>query len=39
LADADRFLGGEMQPSLRRLVVEGRAGVERALRARAFDIT
>jgi hypothetical protein len=23
---------------LRRLVIEGRAGVERALRARAFDI-
>jgi aminopeptidase N len=38
LAAADRFLSGEMQPSLRRLVVEGRAGVERALRARAFDI-
>jgi aminopeptidase N len=39
LAAADRFLAGEMQPSLRRLVVEGRAGVERALEARAFDIT
>ena len=35
---ADRFLGGELPPALRRLVLEGRAGVERALRARAFDI-
>jgi aminopeptidase N len=33
LADPD------VPPSLRRLVVEGRAGVERALRARAFDVT
>ena len=34
---ADRFLAGEIPPALRRLVIEGRAGVERALRARAFD--
>jgi aminopeptidase N len=34
---ADRFLAGEVPPALRRLVIEGRAGVERALRARAFD--
>jgi aminopeptidase N len=36
---ADRFLADpDVPPPLRRLVVEGRAGVERALRARAFDI-
>jgi aminopeptidase N len=35
---ADRFLAGEVPPALHRLVIEGRAGVERALRARAFDI-
>ena len=34
---ADRFLVGDIPPALRRLVIEGRAGVERALRARAFD--
>ncbi|MBJ7338864.1 aminopeptidase N [Mycolicibacterium sp.] len=34
---ADRFLAGEVPPALRRLVIEGRAGVERALRARGFD--
>ncbi len=35
---ADEFLADpEVPPALRRLVVEGRAGVERALRARAFD--
>ncbi|MCV7424191.1 aminopeptidase N [Mycobacterium yunnanensis] len=34
---ADRFLAGDVPPALRRLVIEGRAGVERALRARAFD--
>jgi aminopeptidase N len=34
---ADRFLAGEVPSALRRLVIEGRAGVERALRARAFD--
>jgi aminopeptidase N len=37
---ADRFLAdAEVPPALRRLVLEGRAGVERALRARAFDVT
>jgi aminopeptidase N len=37
---ADEFLAGpDVPPPLRRLVLEGRAGVERALRARAFDIT
>jgi aminopeptidase N len=35
---ADEFLSGDLPPALRRLVIEGRAGVERALRARAFDI-
>jgi aminopeptidase N len=34
---ADRFLSGEVPPALRRLVLEGRAGVERSLRAREFD--
>jgi aminopeptidase N len=35
---ADDFLAGpDVPPALRRLVVEGRAGVERALRARKFD--
>jgi len=34
---ADKFLGGEVAPALRRLVIEGRAGVERSLKARAFD--
>ncbi|CAN5528460.1 aminopeptidase N [soil metagenome] len=34
---ADRFLSGEVPPALRRLVLEGRAGVERSLRARKFD--
>jgi aminopeptidase N len=34
---ADGFLAGDVPPALRRLVLEGRAGVERALRARAFD--
>ncbi|AQT79403.1 aminopeptidase N [Mycolicibacterium litorale] len=37
LAAADEFLGGEVPSALRRLVLEGRAGVERALKARAFD--
>ena len=37
---ADEFLAGsDVPPALRRLVLEGRAGVERALRARAFDVT
>jgi len=35
---ADVFLSDpELPPALRRLVLEGRAGVERSLRARAFD--
>ncbi|MDV3127714.1 aminopeptidase N [Mycobacterium sp. 21AC1] len=35
---ADVFLSDpELPPALRRLVIEGRAGVERALKARAFD--
>ena len=38
LDTADRFLSDpELPPALRRLVLEGRAGVERSLRARAFD--
>ena len=37
LAAADTFLGGELPSALRRLVLEGRAGVERSLKARAFD--
>ena len=38
LAAADWFLGGlHVPPPLRRLVVEGRAGVERSLRARRRD--
>jgi aminopeptidase N len=37
---ADEFLSGpDVPPPLRRLVLEGRAGVERALRAREFDIS
>ncbi|MFI5511221.1 aminopeptidase N [Mycobacterium sp. NPDC051804] len=37
---ADRFLSDpDVPPPLRRLVLEGRAGVERSLRARAFDAT
>ena len=39
IAAADRFLAGDVPPALRRLVLEGRAGVERALRARKFDVT
>jgi len=36
---ADVFLSDpELPPALRRLVLEGRAGVERSLRARAFDV-
>jgi aminopeptidase N len=38
LEAADRFLADpEVPPALRRLVLEGRAGVERSLRAREFD--
>ena len=37
---ADEFLAEpDVPPALRRLVLEGRAGVERALRARAFDVS
>ncbi len=37
---ADEFLADpDVPPALRRLVLEGRAGVERALRAREFDVT
>ncbi len=39
IAAADRFLEDkELPPALRRLVLEGRAGVERSLRARRFDV-
>ncbi|AHH94903.1 aminopeptidase N [Kutzneria viridogrisea] len=34
---ADRWLGEERPPALRRLVTEGRAGIVRALAAREFD--
>ncbi|MBD0322593.1 MAG: aminopeptidase N [Aldersonia sp.] len=37
VAAADAFLAQEHPPALRRLVLEGRAGVVRALKARAFD--
>lgn len=38
IAAADKFLSGpEVPPALRRLVLEGQAGVKRALRARTFD--
>ena len=37
VAAADRFIGQDLPPALRRLVVEGKAGVERALKARKFD--
>jgi aminopeptidase N len=40
IADADLFLSDEdVPPALRRLVLEGKAGVERALRARKFDVS
>ncbi|CAM3030721.1 aminopeptidase N [Prescottella defluvii] len=39
VAAADAFLSGEHPPALRRLVVEGRAGIVRSLKARAFDAT
>jgi aminopeptidase N len=40
LDGADEFLADpDVPPALRRLVLEGQAGVERALRARAFDVT
>jgi aminopeptidase N len=37
VAAADTFLAEELPPALRRLVIEGKAGVERALTAREFD--
>ena len=38
IAAADRFLADpELPPALRRLVLEGRAGIERSLRARRLD--
>lgn len=37
VATADEFLAGDHPPALLRLVSEGKAGVERSLRARAFD--
>ena len=40
IAAADQFLeapDSEVPPALRRLVLEGQAGVKRALRARKFD--
>ncbi|WP_328391659.1 aminopeptidase N [Nocardia sp. NBC_00416] len=39
VARADEFLGADHPPALRRLVIEGKAGIERSLRARAFDNT
>ncbi|MEU4317065.1 aminopeptidase N [Nocardia sp. NPDC024068] len=39
VARADEFLAGDHPPALRRLVSEGKAGIERSLRARAFDIS
>ncbi|MEV5648433.1 aminopeptidase N [Nocardia sp. NPDC052254] len=38
VAAADKFLTGNHPPALRRLVIEGKAGIERSLRARAADI-
>jgi aminopeptidase N len=38
IAEADRFLTDDLPPALRRLVIEGKAGVERALKARMFDV-
>lgn len=37
VAAAEEFLAADHPPALRRLVSEGKAGVERSLRARAFD--
>lgn len=39
IARADKFLDGNVPSALRRLVVEGRAGIERSLRARKFDVS
>ncbi|MBV9515465.1 MAG: ERAP1-like C-terminal domain-containing protein, partial [Mycobacteriaceae bacterium] len=38
VAAAEGFLALDNPPALRRLVIEGKAGVERALKARAFDV-
>ncbi len=37
VAEADEFLATDRSPALRRLVIEGRAGVVRSLQAREFD--
>ncbi|MBB5918799.1 aminopeptidase N [Nocardia transvalensis] len=37
VSEADKFLAADHPPALRRLVLEGKAGIERSLRARAFD--
>ncbi|MBM7461517.1 aminopeptidase N [Rhodococcus coprophilus] len=37
VAAADEFLTGDHPPALRRLIVEGRAGIVRSLKARSFD--
>ena len=37
LAKADEFLANDHPAALKRLIIEGRAGVERSLRARGFD--
>lgn len=37
VARADKFLAENRPPALARLVSEGKAGIERSLRARAFD--
>jgi aminopeptidase N len=37
IAAAEEFLKSEVPPALRRLVLEGQAGVKRSLRARRFD--
>ncbi|WP_435594638.1 aminopeptidase N [Tsukamurella tyrosinosolvens] len=37
VAAADAWLAGDKPPALRRLVLEGRAGIVRSLAARAFD--
>ncbi|MGV9859565.1 aminopeptidase N [Gordonia sp. NPDC003425] len=37
LTKADEFLDGDHAPALKRLISEGRAGVERSLAAREFD--
>jgi aminopeptidase N len=39
VAAADRFLEKDLAPALRRLVIEGRAGIVRSLAAREFDVS